>query len=449
MKNVFYLLVFILGVTQAEAQAVTTCNELLAGYKDFGFTGVALVKSHGQTVCQGTMGLKDFGGQSAISPSDHFLIGSVTKQFTAVAILLMQQRGQLDISDSISKYFPKFPSGNQIQIRHLLSHTSGVAEITNTQLFDRLRITPFTDLTPLIDEIIKLPSDFSPGSRWSYSNSNYILLSQIVKIVSGKPWQDFIQTEILNPLHLDQTSFSAGKTPQLVSGHQFNRDYLFTSNAPAEYNERGWANGAGGLESTVDDLALWNASLFSGKLIPSDLVALMSTSQATIDSHTTYGFGLFQRSDFPGEKVIFHSGGIPGFTSMNIYLPERDLSVVVLSNSFDGLTASKMAMGLLKIMLGQSADLPSLNEVFLPIDQLSEKVGTYEFSDLGLSMSVRFENGNLYASLNSESEYKLIPNSRSIFLHRAFNLKFTFSADSNTVTTDLDGSSHIGLKIKK
>ena len=448
MKHIFYLLVFILGLTQVEAQAVTTCNELMAGYKNFGFTGTVLVKSQGQTICEGSMGLKDFEEQEAISPSDHFLIGSVTKQFTAAAILLLQERGQLDISDSISKYFPHFPSGNQIQIRHLLSHTSGVAEITNTQLFDRLRITPFTDLTPLIDEIIKLPSDFSPGSRWSYSNSNYILLSQIVKIVSGKSWQDFIQTEILTPLHLDQTKFSTGKTSQLVSGHQFNRDYSLTPNASTEYNERGWANGAGGLESTVNDLALWNTALFSGKLVPSGLVTLMSTSQATIDSHTTYGFGLFQRSDFSGEKVIFHSGGIPGFTSMNVYLPEKDLSVIVLSNSFDGLTTSKMAMGLLKIILGQSADLPVLNEVVLPTDQLNEKVGTYEFLDLGLSMSVRFENGSLYASFNNEPEYKLIPNSRFVFLHRAFNLKFTFSADLNTVTTDLDGSSHVGSRTR-
>lgn len=437
MKYVLLLsILFTLNISYAES--VSSCKDLMDAYKKIGFSGSILIQNKGRSDCKIS---------TTTNSSQAFLIGSVTKQFTSAAILLLHQQRLLSITDTIAKYFPNFPGGNQIQIHHLLSHTSGIGEVTNTSKFALLRSMPFNGLTPLIQEIEKLPSEFAPGSRWAYSNSNYLLLAEIVSKVSGKTWDEFVKSEILKSLHLNETAFAIGKTNDLIEGYQFDRDYSLIPLKPEDYYERGWANGAGGLASTTDDLAKWNRALFGGKLLNPELVSQMSSAQAVVDSNMTYGFGLFQRSNILGQRVVFHSGGIPGFTSMNIYLPEKDLSVVVLSNSFDGVTTTKIAWSLLKVALGEKAALPTNNEISLPSYQLKEKEGVFEFTDLGFKMRIHFENSAIYASLNDEPDYKLIPLSRYNFLHRAFNLQITFSSDLHSVSAIIDGTSHIGHRV--
>ena len=427
------LLAFLFLQNIASAASLTLCAELAQSYRAFGFTGAILVKENGKILCSEVMGSRTVNG-SPIQVTDHFLIGSVTKQFTAAAIMLLQERKLLSVSDTLATYFPDWPLAQGITLKHLLTHTSGIADFTSTPEFKAWAKTPFHELSPLVKLIQTLKSDFAPGAKWDYSNSNFTLLSAIVEKVSGMEWGAFVDSQLIQPMGLRQTRFDTVKTRELVSGHEFNRDYELQPIEDSIYFERGWASGAGGIESTIEDLALWNEGLFGGAIIKPESIAEMAKPQAKIDDTYGYGYGLFQITNIPNEEVIFHSGGIPGFTAMNIYLPKKKRSIIVLSNSFDGKTMSELAWKLFSLSQGGVVESPSLREVSLPANQLQEKAANYRFAELGVLVSLRMDGGALYAKINEGKEYRMIPQSNLVFYYRAENLYFEFSPDLQVIS---------------
>lgn len=302
----------------------------------------ALVMREGEVVFRGAAGLANIELGVPMQPDHVLRIGSITKQFTAAAILLLQERGELNVADDITQYLPDFLTrGERITIEHLLTHTSGLFNYTD--LSDYWRgdlIRTDVSVEELIDLFANRPPRFSPGEEFSYSNSGYVLLGAIIERVSGKAYADFMRDEIFTPLGLDDTQYGGPHiVPRRASGYARGRGDEYLNALPISMTHP-YATGA--LVSTVDDLGRWNEALFGGELLSDASVRAMTTVAELDDgSGTEYGYGLYVRMR-DGLRVISHSGGIHGFSTSAVWLPDQRVYAVVLSNLENSSTANEL-----------------------------------------------------------------------------------------------------------
>ncbi len=274
-------------------------------------------------------------------PGTVFKIGSLTKQFTAVAILMLVEQGRLHLDDPLTHFLPDYPThGHTITVEHLLTHTSGIKSYTGMADFRQVMALEKT-LPELIDYFKYQPMDFAPGTRWAYNNSGYVLLGAIIEKVSGLSYADFMQRRIFRPLGLRQTYTDPGL--RLVARRAVGYDTApagmeDTQTGPARYNNTphlsmSLPHAAGAMSSTVDDLARWDAALSAGRLISPELLQRAFTPYRLLDgSSTHYGYG-WGVHEYEGNAWIEHSGGINGFVSHAARIPSEGLFAAVLSNN--------------------------------------------------------------------------------------------------------------------
>ncbi len=288
-----------------------------------------------------------------------FRIGSVTKQFTAAAIMKLVERGELALDDDIIDYLPDFDSGGRaITIRRLLNHTSGVPSYTSQPDFFP-RASPL-DLThqELLAWIDDVPFDFEPGEGWNYSNTGYYLLGMIVETIDGRSYGDFVEAELFAPLGLSGTHYGSEREilPNRAQGYEYDaasgsffNDALISMNTPGA---------AGALVSTAGDLVRWQIALRSGRAVePASYETMITSTVPTGQGPTRYGFGLMV-AEVDGVSVISHGGGIPGFNSVLMTVPERELHIAVISNS-SGLTSELVANNIMAALsLAEPPPLP-------------------------------------------------------------------------------------------
>jgi CubicO group peptidase (beta-lactamase class C family) len=265
-----------------------------------------------------------------IRPEMIFRIGSITKQFTAAAILKLVEQGKLSLDDDVTKYLPEYPThGHPITIERLLSHTSGIANYTDQPGW---LATIRTDQTPtqLIAMFKDLPPDFAPGEKWSYTNSGYILLGAIIQKVSGQPYPDYIEKQLLEPLGLQQTGYD--NTDMIIPGRVVGYGYLDGSYVNNTYLSMSQPYAAGGLMSTVDDLRRWTEAFLGGKVVSPALVQrALTPAKLANGTPTDYGYG-WAFGTFEGHRIIQHGGGIFGFSAYELVMPDDHFFVAVLSN---------------------------------------------------------------------------------------------------------------------
>lgn len=302
----------------------------------------ALVVRDGEVVFRAAAGLANIELGVPMRPDHVLRIGSITKQFTAAAILMLQDKGKLSVNDDIRQHLPDFNTqGERITIAHLLAHTSGVFNFTDIPGYWRGDLIR-TDVS--VDEMIELfadqPPRFAPGSDFSYSNSGYVLLGAIIERVSGKSYEEFMRLEIFEPLGLVDTQYGGLQiVPRRASGYERVGGRYYNA-LPISMTH---PYAAGALLSTVDDLARWNAALFGGELLGEESLRAMTTAATLEDgSVTEYGYGLYVR-ERDGLRVISHSGGIHGFATSAIYLPDQRVYAVVLSNLENTSSANDLA----------------------------------------------------------------------------------------------------------
>jgi CubicO group peptidase (beta-lactamase class C family) len=262
------------------------------------------------------------------APDTKFRIGSITKQFTAVAVLLLQERGSLNVADLICQYLEDCPEAwSGIAIEHLLTHTSGVPDFTSFSDYVPTQRQPSTP-SRTIARFIDLPLDFPPGETWSYSNSNYILLGQIVEAASDERWMTFLRDNILNPLGLEDTGYD--NVSQVVE----RRAEGYTSaDVKASFLDMTIPYSAGGLYSTVEDLYRWNTALYGGEVVSEATLDAMFDTAVPVPNEpsVSYAYGLVLY-ELDGHPAVGHGGGIDGFTSELAYFPDDDVTAVVLCN---------------------------------------------------------------------------------------------------------------------
>ena len=272
---------------------------------------VAVVRN-GQVIFTKAYGMADVANGVDNSPGTIFRLASITKTFTAVAVLQLMEGGKLKLNEPLSKYMADFPNSEKILISHLLSHTAGVA-----------------DFIPY-EELQKRPLEFEPGSRISYSNNGYSLLGRVIEKVSGQPWDEYLRDHIFLPLGMKHTGYD--RTQELAgraTGYLAGADGQYK---PIPPQDAFGAYAGGGLYSTVEDMVRWDLGLSSGKLLRQETLERASTPGLLTDGRrTVYGLG-WMTTNYRGLREVGHGGDITGFNTYFARYPDSQLSVIVLSN---------------------------------------------------------------------------------------------------------------------
>lgn len=290
-----------------------------------------LVAEHGHVIYRHAYGLSDRERKQPATIDSRYEIGSITKQFTAAAILQLQEAGKLHLDDKLSTYLPSAPHANEVTLRQLLSHTSGMPEYLDAVEADNAIDMP-ASFDRLISYIAAKPLDFPPGTRWSYSNTGYLLAGRVIEVVSHESYRRYIQMHLLNPAGMADTVTvnEESRVPGMAIGYYREKGHI--EPAPTIATSVGWA--AGFLVSTVDDLQKWNDALQGGKIITAGDYALMSTSIGTEQGDAGYGLGLFvDRVD--EQPRVGHTGGSLGFTTANEYFPKQAMQIIAFTNFVD------------------------------------------------------------------------------------------------------------------
>lgn len=311
----------------------------------------ACVFRDGEIVWQRVLGLADVGDARSASTDDLYRIGSITKTFTAAAVLALADDGKLSLDDPLGRFVPAFPDpGRGATVRQLLGHTSGIRSVTS--LGPRYWAQAGREIEPadLVAIFANEPPDFPPGTAYRYSNSGYVLLGLVVEKASGMPWGAFVAKRLLVPLGLSGTR--DGQGPGLVPGRARG-----TSRVKGGGFENAWhvsltqGYAAGALLSTAGDVATWIRRLSVQPPVSADSARAMATPLALPDGKVpSYGYGL-GIDTFAGRRRLFHGGGLPGFDAWAAYVPGDDLAVAVLCNT-DGDTAMEVADAMAGLVLG-------------------------------------------------------------------------------------------------
>jgi CubicO group peptidase (beta-lactamase class C family) len=333
------------------------------------FMGTVLVVRGSDVLLNKGYGMASLEWQIPNEPDAKFRLGSLTKQFTATLVLMLEQDGKLSVNDPVSKYLPDAPKAwEKITLGNLLGHTSGIPNFTSFKEFGPWGMTPHTwdeEFAFFKDK----PLDFEPGSKFAYSNSNYEVLGGVIEKVSGTKYGDLLKERIFEPLGMKDSGLDAD---DLVLAKRA-EGYVPGPKGPAVTRSESmtvpWA--AGSIYSTTGDLLKWERGLFGGKLINADELKKMTTP-----GQGGYGFGLFIATE-GGVRIISHGGGIEGFNTQLTYAPEKDICVVVLGN-INGGAPGQMGGQLMDVVLGKPVKLASERKA-VPItpEELKKFVGDY------------------------------------------------------------------------
>lgn len=320
------------------------------------FNGSVLVARNGQPLISKGYGMANHELRVPNKPQTAFRIGSLTKQFTATAIMMLQERRKLNVKEPICKYLENCPAAWQnVTIHHLLTHTSGIPSYTSLPDFGKISAQHFT-FAGFVDVFRDKPLEFKPGDKFDYSNSGYYLLGLIVEQVSGASYAEFLRGNVFLPLGMKNSGYDDSSTvvPNRASGYYRRKNSFFN----ADYMNMTIPYSAGALYSTTEDLLIWEQALYTDKIIPrTSLDEMFKPLSKKVNRNWDYGYGWGIGKKFD-RAVIGHSGEINGFSSMLIRFPSERVTVIVLSNNQNA-NAEEIGEGLSAIVFGAPYDLPA------------------------------------------------------------------------------------------
>ncbi len=388
------------------------------------FSGQVLVAQKGEILFTECYGIANREYDIPVTSETKFCIASMTKSFTATAVMILLQRGQISLNEPLRKYVPEYPKvGDEITIHHLLSHTSGIADYALLpnfkEKYEKLRFTE----TEFIDLFKNEPMDFPTGTSWMYSNSNYYLLGVIIQRVSGQSFEDFLRENIFEPLGMKNTGVNHNRLilPNRATGYELNGAKLVNG----LYAEMDNESATGGIYTTVHDLYLFDRALYSDQLLTREMVELMLTEHGD-----RYGYGWDVEESF-GRKRVGHNGGFNGFASHIYRYPKDEICMIFLSNF---VFQAVWALGdpLAAIIFGEEYKMPKRPErVEVDTSVYQNYIGVYESSYLpGDSLTVSTDDGKLYFQLNQDDKFEVIPITQDLlFNHIWIDEKYRFKKD--------------------
>lgn len=385
------------------------------------FMGAVLVAQDGTIVFDKGYGSANLEWNIPNDGDTKFRLGSVTKQFTAVSIMLLRERGKIDLEAPVKTYLPDAPAAwDEVTVFNLLTHSSGIPNFTGFEDYGKTKSLP-TNLDELIARFSDKPLDFVPGEQYAYSNSGYILLTAIVEQASGQTYADFVGENLFKPLGMADSGYDghAAIVPRRASG------YVPTPNGPmhADYIDMSIPQGAGALYSTTHDLLKWETGLFDGKILKPESLELLITP-----FKGNYAFGLGVMKTDQG-TTISHGGGIEGFNTWLGYDPDRKITVAVLSN-INGPGADTLGQSLMTLARGGEVTLMSeRTEVVLPAELLRSYEGTYELSPT-FGFVVKLEGDQLTVQATNQPAFPIFAEKEDEFFLKVTDAQLTFTRDA-------------------
>lgn len=404
-------------------------QELLDEQYPDSLPGVAVLIMKGdEQLFKGAAGLAELPNKIPMTADHVFRIGSITKQFTATAILKLQKEGKLSIDDDLKDYIPSFPNhGHTITIRHLLNHTSGIKSYTSMPRFYKEFMRK--EMTPeeLIDEFKYEDMDFAPGEKFLYNNSGYFILGHIIEEVSGMSYADYIRKNFFEPLEMTASDYGSNAKPYPNLAYGYAKDSAGNI-VIDQFIDMSLPYSAGAITSTVGDLFKWYSNVMAGKVL--DSASLEIAWQPTkLDNGTTidYGFG-WSINGISGSPTIGHGGGINGYLSSSIWLPKEQVFVAVFSNC----TCNPVDDIALKLA-ALAIDKP-LEWTAIPMNKkdLEEYVGVYKSEQEGVSdRFIRMDGDTLYSQREGQRRMNILPFEKDKFFLIEMPYTLSFGRDSS------------------
>lgn len=411
------------SVAPAAAQDVARMDQVIrASSEADAFSGSVLIARDGQVLLDQGYGLANREWSIPNDGDTKFRLGSLTKQFTAVAILLLNEHGKVDLDAPIATWLPGAPATwDGVTMRHLLSHTAGMPDFTRFPDYEALKTHPTTS-AELIARFRDRPLDFQPGERFAYSNSGYILLSAIVEAASGQTYADFVTDNLLQPLGMSDSGYDRHNVilPHRASGYAPTADGV----ANADYVDMSIPIGGGALYSTTHDLLKWEQGLFGGRLLnPQSMTAL------TTPVRNNYAMGLVV-SQAEGRKLIWHNGAIEGFNTYMAYDPVDRSAVIVLGN-LNGEGPDKIGAELVTLMRGGTVTLASeRRSIAVAPEVLQSYVGVYDLAPT-FAITLSVVDGKLTAQATGQGALPLTAEAPDAFFLTVVDARITFTRDAS------------------
>jgi CubicO group peptidase (beta-lactamase class C family) len=423
------LLLFAAGGCLAQDIAAKVNEYMDALVRAGQFNGSILIARNGKVLVSRGYGMANFELDVPNTPQTKFRIGSMTKPFTAMAIMLLQEQGKLSVQDSVCKYLPDCPAAWQpITIHHLLSHTSGIAKHDKAADYLKTAMLPMT-VTQLIDGFRRKPADFKPGEKFDYNNNGYVLLGYVIERVSAQSYEAFLRDNIFAPLRMTNSGYDEHSPIIKSRATGYVREGSNLVNAA--YIDQSQPYAAGALYSTVEDLFLMDQALYSGKLLSQKSLNTMFTPVGG-----NYGYGWFINNQF-NRRPIIHPGSLPGFASVLAHYPDDKVLIVMLSN-VENSQVIRASSDLAAIMFGEKYELPK-ERVAVRVNPkiFSSYLGEYEDRP-GRITTIMVEGETLMIKLAGQPDpVPLSPESETRFFHPTMDMQVEFIRDEKGNVTSL------------
>ena len=377
IQTVFSIVFIVTGIFNVSAQAkVDKLDKLISAYAKYGkFNGSVLVAEKGKVIYKKGFGLADMEWNIPNQPDTKHRLGSITKQFTAMLIMQLVEQGKLKLDVPISTYLPDYPkkNGDVITIHHLLTHSSGIPNMTSFPGFVKDVMRNSYSPVQLVNISADSTLQFKPGERFAYSNSGYLLLGYIIEKVTGKSYEQVLQENIFTPLKMNNTGYDHHGTllKNRASGYEKNgRSYV-----NANFIDMSVPHAAGALYSTVEDLYLWDQALYGNQLLREENIGLLFTKHIPSGGgHYGYGWnigGIPLGNTAERIETIGHGGGINGFNTQLTRIP-FDKSFIVLLNNTGGAPLNEMTNAIAAIIYDKSYNLPKRSVAYSLADKIDK-----------------------------------------------------------------------------
>lgn len=360
------------------------------------------LEQRGQLVYSGSLGLSDVKQQRVLTTQDQFQIGSITKQFTAAAILRLAEQGKLRLSDPLHLYIDDLPKNYAgLTLQQVLSHTSGLADYLTNPATVQLWHQPAT-LDTIIKQITLDAPRNVPGEAFAYSNTGYLLLGKVIEVVSGTTYRDFLTEQFFRPLKMtDSTVLPAAPPPHAATGYSGKAADTGHYLPPAPV-DRHWIYAAGAIASTLSDMSRWHQALVAGRVVSAEHYQQMITkAQLTSGKTVDYGLG-FDIYPIAGKVTYSHQGSVPGFMAFALYFPADDLYGIAFSNN-DQFHPGPALLDLMAIHLQLT---PQLVTGPISAEVAAKFVGQYQVSDTEIK-TISYADGVLMSSINNGKNSRL------------------------------------------
>ena len=423
----------LLLTSAAYAQDTARMEQVIQSHVSAGtFMGTVLVARDGAVVLDKAYGMANVEWDIPNTPATKFRLGSVTKQFTAAAILLLEERGKLKLDDRVKTHLADSPMAwDRITVFNLLTHTAGIPNFTASPDYATIKLSA-RSADAAVTAFRDRPLDFGPGEQMSYSNSGYLALGAIIEKFSRQSYETFVTENLFAPAGMSDSGYDSNTAiiKRRASGYV---------RAPGGYANAGYLHmsiphAAGALYSTTRDLLKWEQALFAGKIV----------SKASLDRMITpfkndYALGLTSTL-VNGRRRIAHGGGIDGFNTQLAYYPDSKTTVIVLSN-VNGTVPDVLAGQLGALMHGDSVTLTSERKaITLPAARLEKYVGIYELAPT-VTVTIMLDGGNLGAQLTGQGKNAIFPQSETLFFLKVVDAQLEFAVDGSSVVLHQSGRS--------